>query len=471
LPKILVNIAVLMDKHGSIRMLKLWLGGLILCSHCCNLVLSQKVPFAEHYDETHAKNKASESDKWRNPSSDSNFGRNFGSSPYNYTSKERYEDKDLNRDHPDPSINWLSPNPFAPPNTGNRDPNRNKELQQSNFNTGGFSNSSGNYFGGGGFSNQQPNQRYPQQPLDSTLPAWDQNSRSQPPSSFDRNRTGFNNSVNQYGQNQNRYDNSGRDRNYQGGSSANFNNVNLNTVPVDPFAGTGTRRDEDLGNLRGGSADPNRPFPSSNSQDYNKPRDPFSNRDQYSNVGPRSGYPTNYPGSSSSGDRRGTSGNIPDYPTRSSGVPDYPINPQYPDTSYNDRSINPSSSFGNPSNPVPGQGGGSTYDSSGRRNILPFGNYPGRGNFDPGYPNVNVWNEYWTTTTYRPTAAGVLGRWRPELQGQQRPEDINQVPQSVYVMTNFGRVQVCCMLTVKGSFKLNDRQASCYQSRGSALGI
>jgi len=70
-------------------------------------------------------------------------------------------------------------------------------------------------------------------------------------------------------------------------------------------------------------------------------------------------------------------------------------------------------------------------------------NYPGgRGSFDPGDPHRNIWNEPWSTTTNRPIAPGVLGGWRPDLQGKQRQDDFHKIPETVFVQTSYGRVQV-----------------------------
>lgn len=150
---------------------------------------------------------------------------------------------------------------------------------------------------------------------------------------------------------------------------------------------------------------------------------------------PGSNYPSNYPGGSSN--YPGSNSNYPNNNYQGSGNPQYnnPNNPYNHQTNWRSN--------------YPGSGGsGSTSDrdrSDGGRynNRYPTGpiNYPGRVTFNPGDPFVNLWNQEWSTTTYRPTAPGVLGRWRQDLQGQQRPEDINTVPQAVYVTTNYGRIQ------------------------------
>lgn len=70
----------------------------------------------------------------------------------------------------------------------------------------------------------------------------------------------------------------------------------------------------------------------------------------------------------------------------------------------------------------------------------------GRGSFDPGDPHRNIWNEPWSTTTIRPVAPGVLGGWRPDLQGKQRQDDLHRLPETVFVQTSYGRVQVSLKL-------------------------
>jgi len=420
-----------------------------------NVVVSQKIAFADHYDQV-SKDKQwpNNKDPYNSNSRNAGDSRTLGNYPYNYTSKEKYEENI--RDHPDPGINWLSPNPFAPVETPKNNSNNYNNPQQGQ--------------GGGG------GRGFPSSSFSSTPHPWENLNRPQSPNNnrtpsgsypYDRYYNGsLNTAGNQFrGQQQNdqqirgNYDpNSGKyfdqyGREIVGGpfqqpNSFN-NNVNSNTVPVDPLGiarqgGTGNR-DYPSGGTTPSGRNIN-PFLQSNQNQqqvnpYNKDgrRDPY----QYPDVGPKSNYPSNYPGSSSSG----SGGSQPDW--RSNSNPNYPPGSGSPSSRYPGAGENSygASNFGNPSyTGGPGQNiPGSQYDSSGRRNIPPpppFGNYPGRGNFDPGYPNVNVWNEYWTTTTYRPTAPGVLGRWRPELQGQQRPEDINQVPQIVYVMTNYGRIQV-----------------------------
>lgn len=445
-------------------LLGLWILS-VTSSH--QVVLSQKVPFAEHYDEAHRSRTSGENNQWANknkndPYSNNNSGnRNSYDNPVvrNQTYNTKFDDRDL-RDNPDHSVNWLSPNPFASGsgNTGinrsNPSPDGTKPQSNSNFQSG---------------SNQNSN--YPQQPRNPLNPAdraWDQqNYRTQTP--FDRNRNAS------YPAEYDRREFGTYDRNRPNQGDSNFN-VNSNTVPVDPF---GQRRDEDGGiPSRSGTMDRNSPYPqnlpnypasgSRGTQDsfdagrtqgtqdnFNPGRTPFP----FSDVGPKSNYPSNYPSSASGGGIRRFPGTNATYFAGSSnpnpGVSNYPAGTNYPGGSSTypgagnsnypnspDRSNYPGSTYGKPT-----YSGSNPYDSSsGRANFPPLGNYPGRGNFDPGYPNVNIWNEYWTTTTYRPTAPGVLGRWRSDLQGQQRAEDINQVPQSVYVMTTFGRVQVSCFV-------------------------
>lgn len=207
-------------------------------------------------------------------------------------------------------------------------------------------------------------------------------------------------------------------------------------------------------------------------------------------------YGPNLPPTDSQGRSMGSSNwnNIPGYPSvgpssnvpGTSGVNYYPNGTRMRDRDYNSRDNYPGSNFppggnypGSADNPFhntgqnprqnnqnynprayddtwrntyPGSSSGSiggNFDRDRERdrdrynNRYPIGpvNYPGRVTFNPGDPYVNIWNEQWSTTTYRPTAPGVLGKWRPDLQGQQRPEDINQVPQAVYVTTNYGRIQ------------------------------
>ena len=150
-------------------------------------------------------------------------------------------------------------------------------------------------------------------------------------------------------------------------------------------------------------------------------------------------------------------------PSNPYGRPDVPSNPygrsnnQSPVNTYG-RNINPSNPYNLPGVPYSGSSGGTQFGTNtgfserpqpfpiypnqypGQSN--PYGNQPNRDTFDPGNPYKNIWNEHWSTTTDRPTAPGVLGKWRPDLQGRQRPEDIQQVPASVYVTTAYGRVQV-----------------------------
>ncbi|OXA58168.1 Neuroligin-4, Y-linked [Folsomia candida] len=418
------------------------------------VVLSQKVPFAQHYDEAHKSRSPGESN-----SSQNNY-RGNGNVLYNNNSSSssdhntRYQDKDL-RDFPDHnSINWLSPNPFAVPGTGsdavnNRQSTNNNPFQGANNNITQYPTNPNDPNYGRQNNNNLYNQNnpatWPQQGTNNPSGSQNNNRNIPFPSSNDRQRnpTSMNDPF-AFDPNRSQLDQYGRERDR--GGVGDFN-VNSNTVPVD---GLGNRRDEDSGGVRTGSVDPriniNRQY---NSPTYTDIRERTTQNPRPfgfgPDVGPRSGYPSNYPGSSIS------DGNTQQQQNSSASF--YPGGyPQSASGNYPSSGINPydrvgggdgaGASYGQSYPKVGlGSGIGTTFDHTGRRNIPPFVNYPGRGNFDPGYPNVNSWNEYWTTTTYRPTAPGVLGRWRTDLQGQQRPEDINQVPQSVYVMTTFGRIQ------------------------------
>ena len=184
----------------------------------------------------------------------------------------------------------------------------------------------------------------------------------------------------------------------------------------------------------------------------NDPENPYGKQNDPVNPYARPNDPANPYG------RQNDPGN-PSY-----GRPDDPANPygrsnnQSPVNTYG-RNVNPSNPYNLPGVPYSGSSGtqfGTNTGFSERPQPFPiypnqynpgqsnpYGNQPGnRDTFDPGNPYKNIWNEHWSTTTDHPTAPGVLGKWRPDLQGRQRPEDIQQVPTAVYVTTAYGRVQV-----------------------------
>jgi len=348
--------------------------------------------------------------------------RPYGNQSFNNQQGKYVKDDDYERrNYPDQSINWLSPNPFAPTpskdtvsNTNNdrrgdygqMPPQRNPPYRSNTSDNNNYG--TRNYNTNGSFDDGRNYNKNPRNPQDSSrdpyknpnIQPYNDRDRQQPMSARDKYYSGENvDSRNRYRENE-----STRGRDYSGQGQRPFSNMN-----VHPDLQNRNMNQSQLPIL-----------PEVNERNFQPDsRDPK----RYENNNRGSGYPDVGPDSKYRDEHNPLRDNLGSNYNSNRGTNQYPNN--YPVTRGNYPYSNPG--YGNQ--------GPRTYPG-------PVNPYPGRNNFNPGDPNRNVWNEFWTTTTYRPTAPGVLGRWRPELQGQQRPEDINTVPEIVYVQTSYGKVQV-----------------------------